>query len=265
MIMHQESQKVINRAEFGREHSGTEREDGRSAMSEKSLILLVDRDDSDSVSLCGELRKAGLAVIHTDNGTDALSLLELSKFHILLVNIRLARTDGVDLIEWARGRYPGLRIAALCDFESSAVKRAALGRGADLFLNKPVTADEISGLLHIRQEARAFSGELLGFDILECLQFMLLTGKTMILNVTSTEGVSGEIYLKDGQVWHAESGDIQGEPALYKCMSLEQGNFSCLPWREPETRTIFQAAECLLFEAARIRDEMRGTSLEWTC
>ncbi|MBM3299791.1 MAG: DUF4388 domain-containing protein, partial [Deltaproteobacteria bacterium] len=52
-------------------------------------------------------------------------------------------------------------------------------------------------------------------------------------------------------------GELQGEEALYRCLTFKSGSFSSLPWIAPEKATIKKPGMLLLVEAARKRDELK--------
>ena len=58
---------------------------------------------------------------------------------------------------------------------------------------------------------------------------------------------------------HAVTGDLSGEKALQRLLSLNNGQFHLYPYREPAERTVRGAWEWLLMEAARVRDEEKST------
>ncbi|MBC7474905.1 MAG: DUF4388 domain-containing protein, partial [Candidatus Sericytochromatia bacterium] len=69
----------------------------------------------------------------------------------------------------------------------------------------------------------------------------------------------GLLYLKGGDVIHAECGSMQGEQAFYTIMAMKSGMFSDMPWIDPTQRTINYPFNHLLMEAARIQDESQAT------
>jgi hypothetical protein len=104
-------------------------------------------------------------------------------------------------------------------------------------------------------EEESFSGYVEGVDIIEYLQFILLTGRSVIIEVVPANGLRGRIFVRNGNVIHATSSGLQGEHALYQCLTCQSGSFSNFPWREPGTITINKPGEFVLMEAARRRDE----------
>ncbi len=103
--------------------------------------------------------------------------------------------------------------------------------------------------------SRIFSGKVHDVDVLEVIQFLLLTGRKTLLVVRSLQGIECQLYLAGGRIVHANMGSLQGEDAFFACMDLVGGSFETQPWRNPNETTIDEAGELLLLEAARRRDE----------
>jgi hypothetical protein len=94
-----------------------------------------------------------------------------------------------------------------------------------------------------------------GIDILDYVQWVLLDGRTTILEIRYPEATSCRLYFKEGQILHAVMGRQEGEEAFYLCVMCPSGIFSHFPWSDPEKRTIEKPGTQILFEAARRRDE----------
>jgi two-component system, chemotaxis family, protein-glutamate methylesterase/glutaminase len=136
------------------------------------------------------------------------------------------------------------------------------------FLMNPSTEDEYENVVReiSGYEGSTAIGERESFccfvervDIITFLQFVLLTGKPMVIEMLSSSGEQGRIFLRNGNILQAICGNLEGERALFKCLGFRGGRFSNRPWREPARETIGKSSESLLAEAARKRDEGRPT------
>lgn len=107
-------------------------------------------------------------------------------------------------------------------------------------------------------DSRQFSGTVDGTDILDFVQFLLLSGKKTRVDIQSSEGDECELHLEDGRVVQAVRGKREGKEAFFECMNFPGGKFSTRPWNDPGPEPIDELAEFLLFEAARRRDESSG-------
>ncbi len=102
--------------------------------------------------------------------------------------------------------------------------------------------------------SNGLGGYVNGIDIVDYLQFVLLTGRPTVLEVFSENGVTGQIYVRNGRVLHAQYGDLQGDQALYRCLASRGGSFLNRPWREPLRISINKPGELVLTEATQRRE-----------
>jgi CheY-like chemotaxis protein len=217
-------------------------------------ILLVDPDQDDAKSLAKALKEGGHSVLVAKDAMHALSILEHRGFDALIVDLAVAHVQDLDLISWANCICPKPRVVAIAA-ASVNVEQPILDRGASLLLHKPVDTEKLLKFLAQAQTRSSFSGNVEGVDIIEYVQFVLLGGGRTILQITSSVGTAGRLFISAGRVVHAVCGVLQGEQALYRCLGFREGTFSHLPWSEPEELTIKKAGEFILMEAIRKRDE----------
>ena len=95
-------------------------------------------------------------------------------------------------------------------------------------------------------------------SLISYLEFMLMTGKEMVIEVCDNQGLLGRICVCKGEVPHAVCGDSVGEEALHKCLSCTGGSVSNLPWRNPDEITITKTGPLLLMEAEWRSKESSG-------
>jgi CheY-like chemotaxis protein len=219
-------------------------------------VLVVDIDQADAKSLAKTLSSQGHRALTARDGAHAMSILEYRAFEILIVDELTCRVDGVDLIDWARCLCPTPRIVATCDELSPEMDREIRDKGASLILEKPVDPARLTDYLESACSRSSFSGTLEGVDLIEYIQFVMLGGRNTVLEVTSSLGTRGLIFLSRGNVVHSICGVLEGEPALYRCLCFKEGKFSHLPWQEPDKPTINKPGEFILMEAVRKRDEV---------
>jgi hypothetical protein len=129
--------------------------------------------------------------------------------------------------------------------------------GADIVAQGEIPVDVLKSGNESDKDGQSFSGRVEGVDILDYLQFLMLSGQSTVVEISSRNGSRGKIYVKSGEVAHAVCPPLDGEEALYKCLTMKGGRFFNGAWKEPEKQTINKPGDLLLFEAARIRDEER--------
>jgi len=107
------------------------------------------------------------------------------------------------------------------------------------------------------EEHHQFSGELDGVDILDIVQFALLSRLKRVVEIKSDTGTECRVYVEGGKIVHALQGSKEGEEAFLACIYFQAGRFCFKPWVDPGKRSIRSPSDWLLLEAARRRDDSR--------
>jgi CheY-like chemotaxis protein len=229
-------------------------------MEQRTEILLVD-DDPDVVwNLGRDLVRAGFSVTTTGDVQDAISLLAGHEFDFVVTDLALPRSSGLEIIDWVMRNCPGTRAVAITALGSPMIRELTLAKGAVQYFEKPVNAGLLIEVLSAPNGHSGFWGAISEIDLIDYLQLLFLSAKRVLVEVCSTDGLTGLLFVDSGTVLHAQRGDLVGEEALYQCVALREGSFRSVAWREPEVFTIDQQGDYLLFEAARRRDDLADPS-----
>ena len=79
---------------------------------------------------------------YVNNLLDADEYLEKNKPSVVILDNKLPDGYGVDFIPYAKKKYPGTKIIMISGF--STAKDVALENGADVFLEKPFSLDNVN-------------------------------------------------------------------------------------------------------------------------
>ncbi len=102
-------------------------------------------------------------------------------------------------------------------------------------------------------------GSLADIQLPDIVQLVSTTGKTGMF-LLKRHAQEGRIYLKDGQIVHAELDDLVGEDAVYEMAIWSEGEFTFHPGVAAPQITIHRSNTNLFMEAARRIDEWRVLS-----
>lgn len=80
--------------------------------------------------------------------------------------------------------------------------------------------------------------------------------------IVDHRGNTGVIFFRDGDVVHAEQGNLAGEEAFYAIMGWEGGTFRSEPKVATTSRTIEQSLGFLILEALRRMDEAKVSAVQ---
>ncbi len=113
-------------------------------------ILLVDDNRTNRRVISRVLENAGHVVETAENGDDALDRLDVDAFHIVLTDINMPGTSGLDLTKMYRVLHadePHMPIVALTADATEQAKQDCRDAGMDGFLTKPVEAQQLIALV----------------------------------------------------------------------------------------------------------------------
>lgn len=112
---------------------------------DQDIEALIVEDEIDiCFLLTGILRKKNLHTAYVNNLHDAKSMLTTEHPSILFLDNNLPDGLGVDYIQGMKISHPLMRIIMITADDTLANKNKALKAGADQFIGKPFTMDQIN-------------------------------------------------------------------------------------------------------------------------
>jgi CheY-like chemotaxis protein len=230
---------------------------------EKHHVLFID----DSLAfletfgeLCSGLSNQTWKIHSAATADDGLAVLKQHPIGLVVVDIGLPRVDGLQLLGILSRHFPEVKLAVLTGKATEANRMACLSKGAELFLEKPVTTDGIGIAFNLlnelisRKRREGSSDTLRPGSLPEIIQVECVEKHSAILEIHN-QRLQGRIYIETGAIVHAEVEALAGEKAFYKLLSLADGEFRLKPFQPPSQRTIQDRWESLLREATRVCDE----------
>ena len=100
-------------------------------------ILLVDDDPAALAMLRDVLLAQGYTPVATPDPREALALLAMERFDLVIADIVMPHLDGFGLLEKARERNPGAEVLLISAFATDEIVREGRKRGAADVLPKP--------------------------------------------------------------------------------------------------------------------------------
>lgn len=106
-------------------------------MAEKNSILVVDDEDALRTVLSSELESEGYVVATAGDGDEAITVLQGKSFDLVLLDIKMPRVDGFEVLRFIKERYPATKVIMLTGFADlkNAIESKKLG--AEDFVSKP--------------------------------------------------------------------------------------------------------------------------------
>jgi two-component system response regulator RegA len=112
-------------------------------MTESPLLLLVEDDEALRTRLARAFVSRGIEVRQASNARDAEALAREDPPEMVVLDLRMPDSNGLDLIPALIQIDPNTRIVVLTGYGSVATAIEAVRRGATHYLTKPADADEI--------------------------------------------------------------------------------------------------------------------------
>jgi DNA-binding NtrC family response regulator len=125
----------------------------------KGSILVVDDEIEIREGLEALLTSEGFEVTPADTGEAGLQRLEDRPFDLMLLDVSLPDRNGIELLREIRRRDPNLSIILITAFGSIDMARAAFKGGAQDFITKPWSNDELIAQVSVAIEGRRLREE----------------------------------------------------------------------------------------------------------
>jgi CheY-like chemotaxis protein len=211
--------------------------------------------------LMGAWSQGEWQIFLAQNSGKALLILQEQPIDLAVVDVQMPVVDGIQFLALLNRKYPNVQKVTLSAYADDAARAACLSQGAELFLEKPRDPADLELIFTTLRElarhkptATGFRGVLRQVSLQDVIQMECLNRNSSILEVSAGKW-TGEIFIKDGSILHAQAGDRNGEAALNRILALKGGEFNLKPFVEPPRQSIDGPWEFLLMEAARMRDE----------
>ncbi|MCG7852020.1 MAG: response regulator, partial [Methanosarcinaceae archaeon] len=128
-------------------------------MKEKARILIVDDNLSTCRSLSLIFQKKGYEVKTVTTGKEALEVMKKNPFNIVLLDLKLPDTNGIELISPIKEMLPECTVIMITGYASLETSIQAMNVGADFYLTKPLNIDEVLFRLKVVEEKQDFLKE----------------------------------------------------------------------------------------------------------
>jgi DNA-binding NtrC family response regulator len=112
-------------------------------MATKHRILIADDEDSYRELLSMQFTRAGYEVHLAADGEEALTHLGKNKFDVVLLDIRMPKVGGIQVLKYISQNCPTTKSIVLTGFADLELAMEAKQFGAVDFINKPFSLDDV--------------------------------------------------------------------------------------------------------------------------
>ena len=152
-------------------------------------VLVAEDDNGLRELLVQGLTEAGYFVDAVDAGDDAIDQLRFYEYDVAVIDWRMPRVSGIDVVAWARAHRRPTALLMLTARDTPTDRVAGLDAGADDYLVKPFDFSELVARIRaLQRRPRHVDGPLItrGALILDPVRHEVSLRSTAI-NLTSTE------------------------------------------------------------------------------
>ncbi|RPJ69936.1 MAG: sigma-54-dependent Fis family transcriptional regulator, partial [Desulfobacteraceae bacterium] len=160
-------------------------------------ILVVDDQLSMRELLEVMLKREGYQVSLAENGRRAISLVEQNAYDLVLCDIRLGDTTGIEVLKACKRHHPATVVVMISAYASTEDAVEAMNQGAYDYVPKPFNKDELIQTVGKAIELKTLDQEkeILGDQLRQNLHFGIIVGNSppmqhiykMIVQVAKTK------------------------------------------------------------------------------
>lgn len=140
----------------------------------KGSLLIVDDEKVALRNLEHVMKKEGYDVTATQSGANALALLGKQPFDVVLTDLRMERTDGMQILEKCRATCPDTEVILITGYATLESAVDAMKHGAFYYIAKPYRLDEVRKVVaealaktqlrrenrNLREQVESFQGKV---------------------------------------------------------------------------------------------------------
>jgi len=109
----------------------------------EARILIVDDEADIALILKLQLEDAGYRTARARDGLEALEVLAREHYDLVLLDIRMPRLDGIEVLERIRSDWPDLVVVMMTAHGSEDIAVEAMKKGAVDYISKPFSSDDM--------------------------------------------------------------------------------------------------------------------------
>jgi DNA-binding response OmpR family regulator/predicted regulator of Ras-like GTPase activity (Roadblock/LC7/MglB family) len=226
-------------------------------MSDVWRLFVVVGDESLNQSLVNTLRKDGYVVQGVMSGADAVRVLWAEEYDVVISDCKIPGpgTDGFELLQWLRVYRPNARMIMLGDANANEQRMQALESGADSYLERPIDIRQLKEELRRLLVQTGFSASLDSFDLLDVIQIITMSRKSMTLLINTGLEERGTLCFQNGELVWAEYGILRGEEAFFALAAHKNGTVTQQPWTGQVMPNVTQPLSRLILQALQYRSK----------
>ncbi|CAA6800540.1 MAG: DNA-binding response regulator [uncultured Sulfurovum sp.] len=155
---------------------------------EKMKILLVEDDEGIANFLKKGLAEESYTVDHTLNGEEALYLLQIHQYDLMILDVILPGYDGFEVCQILRNKNMDIPIIMLTAKDTILDKITGLDYGADDYMSKPFSFEELLARIKVKLRRKYSTGNIIEIEDLQIdINQKKVSRANQLISLTSKE------------------------------------------------------------------------------
>ncbi|CAA6802385.1 MAG: DNA-binding response regulator [uncultured Sulfurovum sp.] len=151
-------------------------------------ILLVEDDGDIANFLKKGLREESYSVDHTTNGSEALYLVDVNQYDLIILDVMLPGHNGFEVCQILRNKNIDIPIIMLTAKDSITDKVTGLNYGADDYLSKPFSFEELLARIKVQLRRKSTTANIIVIKDLELdINQRKVSRANRVISLTSKE------------------------------------------------------------------------------
>ena len=226
-------------------------------MSGQWRALLVKDDEQLNASIVGFLRKDGYAAQGAVTMAEAMRMLWAEAYDVVICDLQAPGIDSLEIIQLLSASHPdsntNTRVIIVGPANSDQARSQALESGALAYLNRPLNVQQLREELHRLLQQTGFSASLDSFDLLDVIQIINMSRKSIALLVNIGLEERGFLGFREGELIYAEYGVLRGEEAFFALAAHKNGTVMHQAWNAAVKPNVVQPLSRLIMQALQYR------------
>jgi CheY-like chemotaxis protein/predicted regulator of Ras-like GTPase activity (Roadblock/LC7/MglB family) len=222
-------------------------------MSGQWRALLVKDDESVNESIVVAMRKDGYLAHSAFSMAEAMRLLWSQEYDVVICDLQAPDVNSLELLQWVSTYRPNTRFIIVGPADSEIAQSQALEAGAVGYLPRPLNIYALKEELRRLLQQTGFSANLDSFDLLDVIQIINMSHKTIALLVNVGLEERGLLGFREGELIYAEYGLLRGEEAFFALAAHKNGTIVHQPWLGQVGANVSQPLSRLILQALQYR------------
>ncbi len=211
-------------------------------------ILIVDDESTTLKLLEAYLVSKNISVTTTESAIKAIQMMKNKDFGMVISDVNMPQIDGFQLMSWVKDNASHTKFMLMSGEINDSHDIFSSRHGVD-YIEKPINLKQLENHIDSVLTGNYFSGNVQDINIFDFIQIIAMSRKNKVINLEDKlMQRNGKVFIKEGNVIHAEFDNLTGESAFLELAKIQGLVFNDSDWQEPKEITIKSPLSSLLIK-----------------